>query len=190
MARHVCPWWIGYFLISPLRRWLMDPDKVLAPYVEAGATVLEPGPGMGFFTLALARRVGIRGRVVALDVQKKMLDRLLDRAAQAGVDKRIEARLVRPESLGTADLEGRVDFVLACAVVHEMPSSATFFREAAAALKPGGRMLLAEPAWHVKAERFAAELEDAARAGLQVVERPRIGRSHSALLAKTGPSAT
>ena len=52
-------------LASPLRRLLHDPAKILAPYVREGMTVLEPGPGMGFFTLDLARRVGASGRVVA-----------------------------------------------------------------------------------------------------------------------------
>src|ERR1022692_3696772 len=52
------------------------PAKILAPYVCEGMTVLEPGPGMGFFTLELARRVGASGRVVAVDIQPRMLDRL------------------------------------------------------------------------------------------------------------------
>jgi hypothetical protein len=65
MAGHgVCPWWVGYLLASPLRRLQYDPAALLAPYVRTGMTVLEPGPGMGFFTLELARRVGPSGRVV------------------------------------------------------------------------------------------------------------------------------
>ena len=51
MAERVCPWWLGYLLASPMRRWLEDPVDILAPYVHEGMTVLEPGPGMGFFTL-------------------------------------------------------------------------------------------------------------------------------------------
>jgi hypothetical protein len=49
MAHGVCPWWLGYLLASPLRRLMMDPRKLLAPYVHEGMTVLEPAPGMGFF---------------------------------------------------------------------------------------------------------------------------------------------
>ena len=55
MAHRVCPWWLGYLLASPLRRLMANPRKLLAPYVHEGMTVLEPGPGMGFFTLELAR---------------------------------------------------------------------------------------------------------------------------------------
>ena len=61
----VCPWWAGYILASPLRRLIQDPRSLLAPYVHPGMTVLEPGPGMGFFTLELARLVGPAGRVIA-----------------------------------------------------------------------------------------------------------------------------
>lgn len=71
MAEHVCRPWIGYLLASPIRRLLHNPRKILAPYVRDGMTVLEPGPGMGFFTLELARMVGPTGRVVALDMQAK-----------------------------------------------------------------------------------------------------------------------
>ncbi|MGO9423029.1 methyltransferase domain-containing protein [Roseiarcus sp.] len=59
--------------------------------------VLEPGPGMGFFTLELARLVGPEGRVVAVDVQPKMIAGLRRRAERAGLLDRIDVR-VAPES--------------------------------------------------------------------------------------------
>jgi predicted methyltransferase len=61
MSHHVCPWWIGYLLASPLRRLFQNPHELLASYMSEGMTVLEPGPGMGFFTLDLARLVGSSG---------------------------------------------------------------------------------------------------------------------------------
>ena len=81
MAHRVCPWWLGYFLLSPFRRLGQNPENILAPFVQDGMTVLEPGPGMGFFTLELSRKVGASGRVVAVDIQPRMLDRLKRRAA-------------------------------------------------------------------------------------------------------------
>jgi tRNA A58 N-methylase Trm61 len=50
-------------LVNPLRRLVHAPLALLRPYVKEGMTVLEPGPGMGFFTLDLARLVGPTGRV-------------------------------------------------------------------------------------------------------------------------------
>jgi len=183
MAEHVCPWWVGYFLASPIRRWMQNPDELIAPYITPGMLALEPGPGMGFFTLPLARRIG-SGRVVAVDIQPRMRQSLRRRAEKAGLEQRIETRLAQPGSLGIDDLKGTVDFVLAVAVVHEMPSSEVFFNEAAAALRPGGKLLLAEPAGHVKVPKFAEELEFAGRAGLEVRDRPPLKRFLAACLEK------
>jgi SAM-dependent methyltransferase len=184
MSKRVCPWWLGYLLASPIRRLMHDPAKVLAPYVREGMTVLEPGPGMGFFTLELARLVGPSGRVIAVDVQPKMLEGLKRRAARAGLLERLDVRQTAPDSLRVADLAGAVDFVLAFAVVHELPAAGAFFAEAAGALKPGGALLLAEPTGHVNAEDFEAELRAAAQASLEVADRPSIRRSRTALLKK------
>jgi len=186
MSKRICPWWLGYLLASPLRRWLRhDPATILAPYVREGMTVFEPGPGMGFFTLELARRVGDTGRVVAVDVQPRMIAGLKRRAAKAGLLDRIDSRLVSPETMGLTDLSGKVNFTLAFAMVHEMPSAIQFFMEAAALSKPGGHLLLAEPAGHVKDEAFEAELQNAMQAGFTIAERPSIPHSHAALLTKT-----
>jgi ubiquinone/menaquinone biosynthesis C-methylase UbiE len=100
---------------------------------------------MGFFTLELACRVGASGRVIAVDIQPKMIERLKRRAAKAGLVERIDAPIARSDSMQLSGLGNSVDFVLASAMVHEMPDAASFFREAAETMKPGARMLLAEP---------------------------------------------
>lgn len=46
---------------------------ILSPNLREAMTVLEPGPGMGFFTLPLARMVGPTRRVMAVDLQPKMI---------------------------------------------------------------------------------------------------------------------
>ncbi len=184
MAHRVCPWWLGYFLISPLRRWGQNPSKILNGYIRQGMTVLEPGPGMGFFTLDLLRMVGPAGRVVAIDVQPKMLARLKRRAAKAGLLDRLEARLAAADSMGLGDLAGAVDFTLAFAVVHEFPDAGDFFRQVAATSKPGAQVLVAEPPGHVTAKKFESELQAALDAGFRLQSRPPVPRSQAALLQK------
>ena len=191
MAKHVCPWWIGSLLASPIRRWIAEnPEQLLAPYLREGMTVLEPGPGMGFFTLPLARLVGPAGRVIAVDIQAKMLEGLRRRAIKAGLAERIETRLARPERMGLEDLEGTVDFVFAFAAVHEMPAAETFFAEAANALKPGGLLFFAEPSGHVKTDEFQREVQAAEMAGLQVLNHPTVRRSHAVILRKIDAKIT
>jgi ubiquinone/menaquinone biosynthesis C-methylase UbiE len=186
MAERVCPWWLGYFLASPIRRWIDvgDPEAFLSSYVRPGMTVLEPGPGMGFFTLPMAKIVGSSGRIIAIDIQPRMLEGLRRRATKAGVLPRIETRLARPDSLGIEDLTGKVDFVLAYAVVHEMPSTEAFFNETSSALKPDGRLLLVEPAGHVDAAKFTEELDAARRNGLRLEEEPKMPRKLAAQFTK------
>jgi ubiquinone/menaquinone biosynthesis C-methylase UbiE len=140
---------------------------------------------MGFFSLEMARRVGPSGRVVAADVQDKMLAALGRRAKKAGVAERIELRKVSGEHLPTDDLEGAVDFVLAFAMVHEVPNQSALFADIARAMKPGGKLLVVEPAGHVGADAFAETLRMAADQGLAPVDRPAIGKSHAALLTKS-----
>ena len=154
MAAHVCPIWVGYFLLSPLRKLLENPDKLFGPFVRPGMTVLEPGCAMGFFTLPLARMVGPSGRVIAVDIQPRMLEVLNRRACKAGLEQRIEARSASEGNLGIDDLSHCVDFAAACHVVHEIPAPENFFLKVREALKPGGQLLVIEPKGHVSVEAF------------------------------------
>jgi len=184
--RHrVCPWWLGYWLVNPLRRLVEPPHRLFGPLVRPGMLVLEPGCGMGYFTLDLARRVGARGRVVAVDLQERMLAALRRRARRRGLAGRVDARLATSASLGVADLDGSVDLAVALHVAHEVPDQARFFAELAAALRPGAVLLLVEPPGHVTEAELAASLAAARAAGL----RPRPGPPpgpRSAVLEKRG----
>jgi ubiquinone/menaquinone biosynthesis C-methylase UbiE len=178
---HTCPWWLGYLLITPLRRLVENPRARLAPYVREGMLVLEPGPGMGFFTLELARLVGPSGRVVAVDLQEKMLAGLRRRAQRVGLEGRIETRCCTHDDLGIDDLAGRVDLVVLFHMLHEVPDQTRFLRAIHSALKPGGGALIVEPRGHVSIEAFQASLTLATNVGFTVAE-PAQGRGLRALL--------
>jgi len=184
MAERVCPWWLGYLLASPIRRWFENPQDVLGPHLKSGATALDVGCAMGFFSLPLAELVGPTGRVICVDLQERMIRSLRKRATRAGVSDRIETRVCSTSSLGLGDLEGEVDFALAYAVVHEVPDAAPFLAEIGDALVPGGRFLIAEPRGHVSREALEGTTAAAGKAGLLVIDRPEIKRSRAVLLEK------
>lgn len=138
---------------------------------------------MGYFTLELARLVGETGRVVAVDLQPKVLDRLERRAAKAGLLAQLDVRVAKPGSLGIDDVTA-ADFALVFAVVHEVPEPDSFFSELAHALKQDGKLLFAEPKGHVKDKEFKDELQAAQRAGLMVIDRPVVKTATAALLTK------
>jgi ubiquinone/menaquinone biosynthesis C-methylase UbiE len=179
---HACPVWVGHLLASPIRTLFQNPQKILASHVSSDMRVLEVGPGMGFFTLPMARLVGPSGRVVCVELQAKMLEALMRRARRAGLAERIEARTCGPDSLGVSDLALSIDFVLAFAVVHEIGDSERFFREIQTVLKPGGRVLFAEPSGHVSESAFQVSLSAAEHCGLRKVDSLKILHSRTVVL--------
>jgi ubiquinone/menaquinone biosynthesis C-methylase UbiE len=117
-------------------------------------TVLEPGCGMGYFTLPLARMVGETGRVIAIDIQPEMIAAMAKRSLKAGLFDRIEMRLGESDRLKIEDLGGTVDFAAAIHMVHETFNPSCFFREVWNALKNEGRLLMIEPKGHVSFKEF------------------------------------
>ena len=184
MPEHVCPVWVGYLLASPLRKLFQNPGKMLAPYVREGMTVLDIGSAMGFFSIPMAEMTGPSGKVVCADLQPKMLAVLEKRARKAGVAGRIVPHLAAGDSLNLGAYRGAVDFALASAVVHEVPSAGNLFREVFEVLKPGGVLLVAEPSGHVTAGAFAKSVAAAERAGFTVRERAEHSRSLLVVLIK------
>jgi SAM-dependent methyltransferase len=182
--RGVCPFWVGYLLLNPLRKLLENPDKILGQFVREGMIVLEPGCGMGYFTLPLARMVGQRGRVIAVDVQAKMLSAIERRARKANLLDRMKLRQAGAEGLGLEDLFGQVDFAVAIHMVHEVPEQAFFLEELWKALKPGGKLLVIEPKGHVSEAQFKQTLTVAEKAGF--IQEPLPGKvgGRSGLLVK------
>jgi ubiquinone/menaquinone biosynthesis C-methylase UbiE len=184
MAGRVCPPWVGYLLLNPLRRFFENPEKILSPFVHSGMTVLEPGCGMGYFTLPLARLVGSSGKVIAVDIQEKMLTALSRRALKAGLTERIELRLAGARGLPVEDLDAGVDVVVAIHVVHEMPDAEAFFKSILRILRADGKLLMIEPRGHVKADRFEKFMTSAVGSGFAVdSDHSDIGR-RKALLTK------
>lgn len=184
MADHVCPWWMGYFLASPLRKLRQNPRKILDPYLEPGMTVLDAGCGMGFFSFDMAELVQPGGRVVCVDLQERMIRTLLSKVSKRRLSEVIEGRVCSADSLGVEDLEGRIDFALAFDIVHETPDTASFLEQLRAALKPDGRLLLSEPRGHVSRERFDETMAVACRAGFEKSASPQVRGERTEVLVR------
>jgi ubiquinone/menaquinone biosynthesis C-methylase UbiE len=175
---HVCPWWAVYSFDNPLRRLIHDPKKMFGPYVESGMTALDVGCGRGFNSIGLAGIVGEQGKVISVDVQQQMLNMLLKRAAKAGLEGRIQLHRCESDTLGVQD---EVDFVNAFWMVHEVPDAKGFLGQIHAVLKPGGKLLVAEPKMHVSPTDFETMIKTAEEIGLIVCHRPTITFSLAAV---------
>jgi ubiquinone/menaquinone biosynthesis C-methylase UbiE len=184
MEHTVCPWYIGYVLANPLRTLYQNPQKILGSYLKAGMKVLEIGPGMGFFSIPMARMVGKEGKIICVDVQDQMLRRLRKRAHKNGLDHIIETWQCPPSSLSVQDQNGTTDFALAFAVVHEIPDQNNLLVEIYDSLKPQGILFVAEPRGHVTREAFDAFLSIAQSKGFAIAETPDVPGSLSIVLMK------
>jgi len=187
MPKRVCPFWVGYLLVSPLRSLVQNPDRILSMHVTQGMKVLDVGCGMGFFSLPIARMTGFDGRVICIDMQEKMIKALHKRAKNAGLVDIIETRVCNQNSLGIDDLTGEIDFALAFAVVHEVPDVNKFFAEIHEVLKPTGTLLVAEPKGHISKKDFETTIASAQHNGFKSISNPQIWRSHAILLQKAKP---
>jgi ubiquinone/menaquinone biosynthesis C-methylase UbiE len=179
--KHVCPWWFCFTFDNLLRRLFQNPEKIVEPYVHSGDTVLDVGPGMGYFSIPLAKIVGENGKVFAADVQMEMLNALQKRAKRAGVEKRITLHLCKKDSLG---LDTKFDFALAFWMIHEVPEQESFFKEIRSLLKPDGKFLMSEPKIHVTKVKYKETVEKAIRAGFTLKSNPKIFLSRCALFSK------
>jgi len=111
-----------------------DPDAVIrALGIEPGMTVVDLCCGDGYFTAAIARRIG-SGHVVGFDLDPAMLEqakaacRGLANCAWMTGDARALSRLI----------EDRADYVLIANTFHGVPEQTALAREVAAVLKPKG----------------------------------------------------
>lgn len=177
----VCPWWLCYSFDNPLRRLFHDPERLLGPYVKTGMTVVDIGCGMGYFTIGLARLTGPEGKVIAVDLQQRMLDALGRRSRRAGVADRIVLHRCRKESLG---VEGPADFALAFWMAHEVPDKSRFFKEILALLKTRGRLLVVEPKYHVTQKSLERTVAVCRETGFQILEAPPVALSRAFLLGR------
>jgi ubiquinone/menaquinone biosynthesis C-methylase UbiE len=164
-----------------LRRWLQNPQKILAPYIQPRMTVLDVGCGPGFFSIEMARMVGVSGRVIAADLQDGMLQKLREKIQGTELEKRIVLHQCGRQRVGWTE---PVDFALAFYMVHELPDQNAFFQEIGSLLTSNGHILIVEPPFHVSKAAFADTVKTARNAGLIPVAKPRVLFNKTVLLKK------
>lgn len=112
---------------------------VAACQIEPGQTVADIGAGTGLFTRLFSDAVGKAGRVVAVDISQKFLDRI-----QADSRERNQSNV---ETLLAATDSARlpadsVDLAFICDTYHHFEFPQKTMASLHRALKPGGRVVL------------------------------------------------
>jgi ubiquinone/menaquinone biosynthesis C-methylase UbiE len=154
------------------RFWVEAPHPVItrARLVEAlepaeGERLLEIGPGTGYYTLEVARRVE---RLEVFDLQQEMLDHTMRRAREEGLANvwptQGDARALPYED---ASFHG----AYLTTVLGEIPDRPAALRELARVLRPGGRLVVGEIALDPHFVRGSVLREEAEGAGLRFERR-------------------
>jgi arsenite methyltransferase len=110
--------------------------------LQPGQTVLDIGCGPGYLTLEMARQVGTRGRVIAVDTSQPMLD--IARARCAGLGQ-VEFHLADAAALPCPD--GSIDVAAAVQVYLFVQDLDVVMRELARVLRTGSRAVVVDTDW-------------------------------------------
>ena len=182
-SRHVCGYnfWHILMLDNPFRRFFQDPKKILAGHISPGMTAIDIGCGPGDFTIAMAEMAGESGRVIAIDLQREMLEHAQEKCRKNRSSAPVTWHQCGPDTLG---ITAAADFVLSFYMVHEVPDQGRLFREVYALLKTGGKYLIVEPVFHVTDEDFSATVASIRKAGFRVAGQPPLFLSRTLLLEK------
>ncbi len=133
-------------LIAPRAQYEDPVAGLLATLLaQPCALALELGPGEGWLLPALAAR---SARVVAIDNAAAMLEQARAACAAAGL---ANVELVLADSSHARTLGAAVDIAVANMVLHHTASPAVVLADLAAALKPGGLLLLSDLCAHDQA---------------------------------------
>ena len=170
-------WWRTHPSACPYsqRFWVEAPHplitrsrllEVLEPVV--GERLLEVGPGTGYYTLAVAERLGSDGDLTIFDLQREMLDHTLRRAEERGISN------LHPTQGDARSLpfeQDRFDGAFLVTTLGEIPDQAAALRELSRVIRQGGRLVVGElfgdPHW----VRLGSLKLRAQRAGLRFERR-------------------
>ena len=127
---------------TPRDQWQRVTDVFEAMSLGPGSVVADLGAGGGWFTTRLARAVGTAGRVYAVDVNPVSL-----RELREGLPKELtNIEIVRGEENDPKLPPGQLDAVLVVNAYHEFAEYPAVLSRVREALKPGGRLVVIEPA--------------------------------------------
>lgn len=179
---HVCPVEKAGGLDSGIRKIVQSPRKILGNYAREGMTVLDLGCGPGFFSVEMAKMVGASGKVIAVDLQEGMLQKLKNKIQGTEIEKRIKLHKCDGYKIGITE---KVDLVLAFYMFHEVPDQKKFLEEIKSMLKPNGEVFIVEPKFfHVSKQAFEETMNMAKEIGFTPIERPKVFLSRAVVLRK------
>jgi len=150
------------------RRFIQNPDKIAERMgAKPGDMVVELGPGKGFYSIGVAKRIEPNGKLYAIDIEQKILDRLQIRLDEENITNIIPKK----DDAYHLDFEDEsINIIFAVACLPEIPKPVEVLKEFKRILKPKGRISLCELFIDPDYPLRSTERKWAAAAGLEIKE--------------------
>ncbi len=162
------PQFAANLIDNPLRRRFQPPeDMPLRHGVTAGMRILEIGPGNGTYTMATATQVGKRGKVITVDIEPKMIQRVETRVQR-------EVRNIKARAADVFELPFEKDYfdlVYMIPVIGETPTPERALKEFHRVLSPTGTLAFSEILMDPDYPRAQRMISLATEAGFQVKDK-------------------
>ncbi len=141
-GRGYFPHQFAWLIHNPLRRLLVKPERFAnrLPLKDA-SRILEIGPGSGYFSVELARRIP-NGHLELLDLQVEMLAKTKRKLKAVGTAN--VSYTAADVNAGLPFREGSFDVVVMVAVLGEIPDSAGALRSCHQVLRSDGILAIHE----------------------------------------------
>jgi ubiquinone/menaquinone biosynthesis C-methylase UbiE len=123
-------------------KWLPVDEVIGAIPLKPGSVVADVGAGTGYVTIPLARAVGEKGRVIAVDIQQEMLSKIREKLAASGNPPNVD--LVEGDAAHTTLPPQSCDIVLMVNIWHELDDYPAVLVEAGRILRPEGELVIVD----------------------------------------------
>ncbi len=139
-------WVMGHqgasWLERPEREKEERPDKLLEILkIKQGMVIADIGAGSGYYTFRMSPKVGDKGKILAVDIQKEMIA-ILDKKIKDKNIKNVET--IQSNEKDPKLPDGKLDLILMVDVYHEFNYPFEMVEKLIKALKVGGKLVFVE----------------------------------------------
>jgi ubiquinone/menaquinone biosynthesis C-methylase UbiE len=164
----IFPHQLAWFLELPVRRLVLSPELLASRLpLRPDSTVLEIGPGSGYYSVEVARRIPA-GRLELFDIQPEMLTRCREKCTAAGLGN-VGFTTGDGASLPLSDAS--FDVVYMVTVFGEVHDQAACLGSIRRVLKPAGVLSISEHVPDPDFTAFDALRRQAEASGFRLEER-------------------